>query len=312
MAFRLRPRESIKRGLRRLATKELQSARDALRQTAPPRDDAIHEARKSVKKVRAIVQLLEADGGSGLNDSQTRLQRVNRALSRLRDADAMGEILAKLRSKDARLVSEHTFARVRRRLSSHKREAMEAADREGTWKKVEKHLRKARQAAKGWRPGHRGFGALASGIHALHRSGRKALARARKREGAADFHEWRKQIKALWYELRLLEGCTRTIRRDVDALHRAETWLGDDHNVVVLCAELSKDASVCRGLIDLDRLRLVADRYQCELRKKAIASTRRIYARKSRQYVRTVKRAWKLWRRSETDRHTRRQRRKAA
>lgn len=138
------------------------------------------------------------------------------------------------------------------------------------------------------------------------------MARARKRQGAADFHEWRKQMKALWYELRLIEGCTRTIRRDVEALHRAETWLGDDHNVVLLVAELSKDASKCRGLIDLDRLRLVADRYQCELRIKAIASTRRIYARTSRGYVRGVKRAWKAWRRRDTRARSRRPRRAAA
>ena len=32
------------------------------------------------------------------------------------------------------------------------------------------------------------------------------MARARKGQRAADFHEWRKQIKALWYELRLVEG----------------------------------------------------------------------------------------------------------
>src|SRR5262249_51149315 len=151
-----------------------------------------------------------------------------------------------------------------------------------------------------------------SGIHSIHRRGRKAMARARKTQSAADFHEWRKQMKALWYELRLVEGSGRAIRRDVEALHRAETWLGDDHNAVILCAELSKHTSVCRGLIDLDRLRLVADRFQCDLRKKAIASTRRIYARKSRDYVRSVKRAWKAWRRRGTTGHSRQPRRATA
>lgn len=306
LAFRLRSQESIAHGLRRLVQKELRVARDELRQTVPPRDEAVHEARKSIKKVRAILELLEADGGRGLAGSQKRLRLVNRTLSELRDADAMTEILAKLRRKGPRLISQQTFVRARRQLSAHKRAAMRTAERRGTWQNVDRQLRKAREGAKWWRPAHRGFGALASGIHSIHRRGREALARARKKQDAADFHEWRKQMKALWYELRLIEGCARTIRRDVDALHRAETWLGDDHNVVVLCAELSKDASICGGLIDLDRLRLVADRYQCDLRNKAIASTRRIYARRSRDFVYGVKRAWKAWRRQDMRAHARR------
>ena len=85
------------------------------------------------------------------------------------------------------------------------------------------------------------------------------MARARKSQRAVDFHEWRKQIKALWYELRLVEGSGPRIRRDVTALHRAEAWLGNEHNVVVLCDELSKDVPQGHGRIDLDRVRLVGE-----------------------------------------------------
>src|SRR5262249_61758788 len=98
-------------------------------------DEAIHEARKSVKKVRAILELIEPDGVRAAK-SQKRLRTVNRILSGLRDADAMMEILAKLSSRSPRLFSEHTFARIRRRLLSHKRSAMEVAQRKGAWKKV--------------------------------------------------------------------------------------------------------------------------------------------------------------------------------
>ena len=91
--------------------------------------DAIHEARKRVKKVRAILELIDDDGGSGLAHSEKRLRIVNRTLSTLRDADAMLSILTKLRSRNPRLFSEHTFALVRRRLLAHKRQAMKSAER---------------------------------------------------------------------------------------------------------------------------------------------------------------------------------------
>jgi CHAD domain-containing protein len=301
MAFRLRRGESVAAGLRRVAKKELLVARDELRKANPPHDEAIHEARKSIKKVRAIMDVIAADGGRGLGGCQKRARKVNRTLSRLRDADAMLAILTKLRHKHPREFDEHTFARVRRRLLLNKQTAMKAARTDGAWKAVDRELRTLRKRAKQWRPVHRRFGALAAGIQVTYRRGRKALALARKRQGAAEFHEWRKEIKALWYQLRLLERCSRGIGRDVRVLHQAETRLGDDHNLVVLCAELSKDASLC----DLVRLRRLSDRYQCDLRRKTIAKTAGIYSGRPRSYVRRIRHAWKSWHRHATVERTR-------
>jgi len=62
MAYRLKPRETIAHGLRRLANKALRSARDGLRQSSPPTDAAIFAARKSLKKVRTIRDLIAVRG----------------------------------------------------------------------------------------------------------------------------------------------------------------------------------------------------------------------------------------------------------
>jgi CHAD domain-containing protein len=297
MAFRIRPDESVSHGLRRLATKTLKAARAELRRRTPPTDEAIHEARKGVKKVRAIVEAIGAgDDGRPTGKARKRLRRINRVLSPLRDADAMLATLAKLKSRNPRLFTEHTFARVRRELSLRKRKAVTGIDRQ-SWKKLDREFRALRASAKRWQLARHGFRALEPALRTTHRQGRRALARADKNQDAADFHEWRKTIKALWYQLRLLEDGGAMIRRQIRALHRAETCLGDEHNVVVLCAELSKDASVCPGPIDVDRLALAADRYQCELRQKALASARPVYRRKSRDYVRAIERAWKTARR---------------
>jgi len=293
MAFRLKADESVRRGLRRLAAKELKSARGRLARAKRPSDEAIHEARKSLKKTRAILQLIDADRGRRLGGSGKTLRAVNRTLSALRDCEAMVEILEKLKTRAPQLASEHTVARVRRRLAAETREAMESAGREGAWKKVDRDLRRLRKSARKWRQAHTGFGALAPGLRRAHRCGRKALARARKQQGAADFHEWRKAVKALWYGLRLLQGRSPRIDRDAAALRRAETSLGDDHNVVVLCEALANDPSVCRTAEDVDRVRLAGDRYQCEMRERALKAAGGIYALKSRAYVRAIKQDWK-------------------
>jgi CHAD domain-containing protein len=295
MSYRLRPDESIPDGLRRLARKELRSAREQLQPRAA-RDEAIHEARKSVKKVRAILQLVEADDGRGVSDSEKRLRKIGRALSRLRDTGVAIETLATLKREEPG-VFKGVYASLRRHLMARKRDAARAAARDAVFQDAARQLKKLRKMAAGWRPAHSKFGALAAGITRAHRNGRKAMVRAQRHRHAVDFHEWRKQIKRLWYELRLLEGGRTWLARDVRALNRAETWLGEDHNIVVLRDRLIRDPSLCRkGGVDVKQLRRAAARYQRRLRQKAIASTRRIYSATPSAYVKRIKRAWRMFR----------------
>ena len=103
MAFRLKADKPVRRGLRRLAAKQFKDARDRLRGAGRPTDEAIHEARKSLKKARAIVQIIDADAGRHLGGTMKRLRAVNRTLSALRDADAILGIFDKLRTRTPQL-----------------------------------------------------------------------------------------------------------------------------------------------------------------------------------------------------------------
>jgi CHAD domain len=308
MAFRLKPRETIAHGLRRLVTGELKSARSALRQGSPPPDTAVFAARKSLKKVRAVRDLIAADAGAHLRGSRKTLRRVNRRLSTLRDADALLDILKKLRRSNPRLFDEHTFARVRRRLADHKRASMAATDDARAWDSIDRDLRVLRRNARRWRPRHQGFRALGEGIRVTLRKGRQALERAQHEQRADAFHAWRKHVKALWYDLRLIEDCSPDVSRDVSALQRAQAELGDDHNLEVLCEELAKHRALC----DLERLRHAVNRYQRALRRKAMTHTAHIYSPLPDEYVRTVRRAWKDWQRGHKTARAARSRTKVA
>jgi CHAD domain-containing protein len=289
MAFRLRLLKSVDQELRRLSARELASALDALRKSRPAEED-VHEARKSIKKVRAIQQLIEADDGSGFGRSAKRLRSVNRVLSRLRDADATIAALTKLKQADRRLFDAETFAQVCRRLRVLKGAAASGGERK-PWPRLRKKLRRLRRDVRHWDPDHRRFGALKAGVRQSLEEGREARARALDRGEPGDFHEWRKALKALWYQLRLLEKCGPAVRRDVRALGRAEERLGDDHDLVMLGSLLATNNDM-RGLVDPDRLRRASNRLHQRWRRAAVAATRRLYARSSRAYLRGLERAW--------------------
>ena len=62
MAYRFRHGESVPDAIRRVAREELRSAvRSLTGRGAKNRDEAVHEARKSVKKLRALLRLVQSE-----------------------------------------------------------------------------------------------------------------------------------------------------------------------------------------------------------------------------------------------------------
>jgi len=293
MAFEVRPSESARQGLRRLARKELGAARAEMLRSPAPGEAEIHAARRSVKKVRAIVRLIDNAGGGGLDGSGRRLRRVNRILSCLRDADAMLETLATLKHHHPELFSEHGYARIRLELTKRKQQQLFSARRQDSWKRAARQLRRLRKSVRTWSSGMNGFATFAPGLRSTCKRAREALKRARETNAAVDFHALRKETKALWYALRLIGAGTPAVAGDIRALHSAERWLGEDHNLVVLCAELSRDPAVCRGPLDVHRLQCAVNATQRLLRRKATDRLQGMLSMRPRDYAARVEHAWR-------------------
>jgi hypothetical protein len=202
-------------------------------------------------------------------------------------------------------MSNRAFAVVRRELVHDKKQAMNDADVKRCVEQVAKTLDRAKRSAARWRSKHKKFPALARAVEAAHREGRAAMRRARTRERAADFHEWRKAVKRLWYQLRLVEDCGSGIRGDIQTLKKVETWLGVDHNLVVLCGRLFQDRALADVCGEFEHLRDAAERYQRQLRRKALARAQRIYGVPVGRYVNQLRLSWTAWRRGAgaPDRH---------
>src|SRR5260370_21848845 len=64
MGYRLVRSESVPQGLKRIAREQLASAADELGKRGSQRAEGIHEARKSIKKVRAVLRLGRAGPGN--------------------------------------------------------------------------------------------------------------------------------------------------------------------------------------------------------------------------------------------------------
>ncbi len=141
-----------------------------------------------------------------------------------------------------------------------------------------------------------GFEALAGGLKDSYSRGRKAMAAARKKDSPELYHEWRKRTKDHWYHVRLLESLwTDVMEARESNLHDLETWLGDDHNLIVLQQQLDRATGAFGDEREKKLFKALAKERRNELRENSFIAGRRLFEEKPKQFIRRMSKLWDLW-----------------
>ena len=290
MAFELHHRKHIEDELTKIVRRQLRNTADALTTSDGSRfRTAVHESRKTIKKVRAVAAFLTQAGAKLPRRDRKRLQSAAGALSRIRDSAAIVDTFDRVRRRYPGQLPEHTYGIIRRTLIAARDEREARAQRDGAVAEAAGRLEKARKSAKEWTAPSIEWSGMVAILAASYRRSRDAMKRARETRQSATLHRWRKEVKTLWYQLRLARRLTSGVAPLVARLKRLEAELGDDHNLVVLAATL-------RGCRDLPSMRAemrqidrLAARMRRPLRRRAFALGRRIHLRKPKAFARWLR-----------------------
>jgi CHAD domain-containing protein len=290
MAFELNDRKHIGRQLRKIARRQLRRTILALdAEDGGTFSRTVHESRTRVKKVRAVTAFLKAAGVRVPRKDRSRLKSAARTLSHVRDSAAIIEALDRLHHRYSKQLPQHTYEILRRGLVDARDRTEARAHREGCVHVVARRLKKTRDAAENWSGPSIDWPAAIELLTASYRRSRKAMEHARSTGQSAAVHRWRKEVKALWYQLRLAGSLTTRVPALVNDMKRLETALGDDHNLVVLAATLR----ACPGLRTMSAQIRQVDRLSARMRKplrrRAFALGRRLHRRKPREFARWLR-----------------------
>ena len=297
VAYRLKRDESLPEGIRRIACEEIEAAANHLSKSAHD-SEAVHEARKSIKKTRALLRIARWELGASYHAENSLLRDVARRLSPLRDAAALVETCDELRRKHGTDGgSRQALTTVRSILAAHKERAETEAARSHLAPEVASTLRAYLEHVAKWPLCTDGFRALRPGIENMFRVARKGLKRSEADPTPENFHEWRKRTKVHWYLTRLLENLWPDLMQvQKNSLHGLDQILGDDHNLAVLQEKLGSDPDFNVGGLNLKPLHHWIETHQRELRETAVAEGKRIYGDKPGRAVRRIEHLWELWR----------------
>ena len=283
MAFRLSRRDPPGEGARRLADDELAAAIARLRGQDGSPDQRVHAARKSIKRVRALLRLLREGMRKGrFSAHNIALGDAARGLSAARDAAVAIATFDQLVGEPDILL-----AAIRLDLVTHS-SATGAAD--------EATLHAAADALETLRPqlladlGELSWDVIQAGLAASYAGGRTAMRAAFAEPHDEAFHQWRKRAKDLWYQAQVLEGsCAPQLRALSEMLAELGDRLGEDHDLAVLATAAAASPALAERL---------AERHAV-LREAARQLGRKIYAERPRAFLRRMQVYWQVWREGE-------------
>ena len=316
MAFKFDIRESLLKGIPRITRERIDRVIASLNEKPQPSAESIHEARKDLKCLRAVLRLAR---GSIQREVRRRenifFRDAGRSLSAARDRQALLEALeyfSKRRHRHQRgsaSSEESVHGLIEKIRGKIEREMINELPSE-TLRQLVQELRGAKRRADLWfdgvllQPGNEWETFVGTGLRRTYRQGKNLVWQFEMigQQNASDetWHELRKCAKALGYQLRLLRpiwpGPISVLLGEIDQL---TDRLGDDHDLAVLRGRILNEPynpSETQESADIRQILLQSlDRRKRKLQSDSLQLARRIYVEKPGQFERRLAAYWQAW-----------------
>jgi CHAD domain-containing protein len=293
MSYRFDPRVPLTQEVRRIATEELEGALGHLATAGTDPDKALHDCRKRMKSLRALIRLVRSGNPKFANAENARCQKASARLAAPREAAALMETLDRLAEEYPEETAGGTFDPIRAELL-----ARHAAV-------LDQDLHKASNAAAAAcrtvlsrfdglaLPDQPEAAAevLATGVRKTMQRARKASRHARERGEPGDFHDLRKAVKAHTRHLALLSKVWPSrVKPRIKALDALGERLGDLHDIFVLRALLRDDGRALGSRTLTQRLDRLAMRAERRLRKTCVGDAADLFHDSPKRIAKSVAR----------------------
>ena len=281
-------------GLRRIACGQLDVSIERLE----GRSDeglgvAVHETRKSLKRLRATVRLARDELGDEVyRRENVALRDAGRRLAGARDSQVLLETLDTLSERYPDAARRERFDRYRRTLADEHAAAQRRLREDAAIGEVLSELRAARGRVPAWPLEREGFDALAPGLRRIYRRGRREYRAARKEPGSESLHELRKRVKDLWYAGQIVRVASpKKMRRMARRAHSLANLIGEDHDLAILGERAMERRDQFEDDAAVRDLAKLIERRRAELQREAMGLAKRLFGKKSRKLVRPLEKS---------------------
>ncbi|CAN5549291.1 CHAD domain-containing protein [soil metagenome] len=293
MSYRLKTEESLAAGIRRIAREKIEGAlREMEGVTAGKEAAAVHATRKHIKKTRALLRLVRDQLGDELyREENGRLRDTARAFSSSRDARVQLETLEDLCQRAQQKATDfpHTSKALQHEISAIS-DSFGARRQEAV-----ATLQHIADRIEGWPVDKIGLNDLCCALQHAYRRGRKCFGCVSEEPLPEQFHSWRKRVKDIWYQARLLQNLNREVVCAIaDAAKNLGQKLGDLHDLAFFRAHL--ESSQAKGEDERALLLGLICTRERELERVTVDLGARFFAEKPGKFGRRLLRYTRDWR----------------
>ncbi|HET7052011.1 MAG TPA: CHAD domain-containing protein [Solirubrobacteraceae bacterium] len=289
--FRLGDGERAPDGLRRIARGQLDMSIERLEgDTDEDLGTAVHETRKSLKRLRATVRL----GRDELGDEAYRRENVafrdaGRRLGAARDSRVLLETFDALTDRYPNQAPPERYERFKRTLVGQHGAAQRRLRDGAAIDEVLGELRRACARVGDWRLEREGLETLAPGFKRIYRGGRRAYRTARREPSTENLHELRKRAKYLWYAAQIVRpAAPKKMKRIARRAHQLSNLIGEDHDLALLAARADQRRDRFAQGTTAGELAALTERRRAELRRNALDLGQRLFRKKPRKVGRPL------------------------
>ena len=301
--MQMEPGEPVGAALRRMACEQLEVARAGFAIDASL-DEVhlnVHAARKATKRARALLRLVRPLLGDEVYRNENAVIRdQSRRLAPMRSAAVTQNTLQELIDNNAGGIPVRILTAVRDEMSRRATSLLEefqAGGDEAAAARTSLATAAARISRWTGLDGLDDQAAMTELLHGLRRSytaGQDHMRAARKAVDPDEFHEWRKDVNHLRYQLEALSPRLPPAIAGLDSqFDRLAALLGDEHDLADLANLIEEEPSLLPAPVHLAQLLEAIDKRRSDLQRSAMKVGKKLYSERADKFVGRLERHWR-------------------
>jgi CHAD domain-containing protein len=296
MGYRIKRKEGVAEAVRRIVREQIGDAIAVARDRTIAQDERVHAVRTRLKRSRAALALIRSEVGDEAVRDDRRLRDVGRLLARPRDLAIHAQTFQALGTRLSPGLPPRQLARLGAS-GEQIRAALHPDEVERQLHEAVRALRRVRRELGKWGVAG-GRRAIGTGVTQTYRRGLQKLAAARERPSPDRFHDWRKQVKALAYELRIIGGAVPELKTTLmPKIEKLGEVLGEVHDLDSFRAAAKRHPRWFERAADGQSVLGAVEERRAELESKALALAASVFAGRARDVRALVETGWEIWRR---------------
>ncbi|MFQ4136612.1 CHAD domain-containing protein [Nodosilinea sp. PGN35] len=238
MAYRFVSDSTVEANVQRILGEQLEKAIQQLSEDfydSP--EQAIHKARKHLKKSRSVLRLVRKSiGKKTYQKENASLRDVGRSLAPARDGAVYPITLNTLLETYGLKLEVNGFSNLQENFKDLYQVSLdEFTDRDRLMTTVIDELKNSQIRLSHLNLKQSGWKAISRGLKQIYCQGQARFEAAYREGDDESFHEWRKRVKDLWHSTCLLRALWPPILDAFESeMHQLANLLGDDHDIAAL------------------------------------------------------------------------------